>query len=337
MSTPSITVLLPVYNSEGTLEETLSSLWAQTWTDFEVLVVDDGSTDTTPEILEACGDSRLRVLRNPERLKLSGALNRGILEAKGSYIARMDADDRALPHRLAVQKAFLDEHPDLAVCGTATRHFGAVKSKTERYPESADAIRAFTLFNCPFAHPTVMFRRSVFQEADLAYDGSYYPTEDFELWTRVVHRFPCANLSEVTLEYRVHDQSMTGADWENMDAQAQRLIREQFARLGVELDADQARLHREIGMARVHPDHLSAAADHVEMLLDTNRITQVCSESALRHEIQERWFHVCMNTNARARLRWYADPRIWRDRSAPLFRKGLLAASVTRQAARKKE
>lgn len=331
MSTPSITVLLPVYNSERTLEETLSSLWAQTCTDFEVLVVDDGSTDATPEILEACGDSRLRVLRNPERLKLSGALNRGILEAKGDYIARMDADDRALPHRLAVQKAFLDEHPDLAVCGTATRHFGAVKSKTERYPDSAEAIRAFTLFNCPFAHPTVMFRRSVFQEADLAYDGSYYPTEDFELWTRVVHRFPCANLSEVTLEYRVHDQSMTGADWENMDAQAQRLIREQFARLGVELDADQARLHREIGMARVEGRRIEEARDHLVMLLQRNEEQEFCPRDAFRREVRERWFHVCINTQGSGREGWYADTGIWGAERAPLFRRLLLRASEWRR------
>jgi len=333
MSNPRVSFLLPVYNSGTTLKQTLDSLLTQTFTDFELLVVDDGSTDDTSEILDSCSDPRLRVLTNPQRLRLAGALNRGIQQALAPLIARMDADDLSRPGRLSRQLGFMDEHPEIVMCGTWTRPFGDKNKKQERYPLAADDIKAFTLFNCPFSHPSVMFRKEVFLKENLVYDGSFYPTEDYELWTRVVHRFPCANLPEVLLDYRVHAQSMTGADWENMDVQACRLLHNQFSLLGVTLSEEDSRLHRDIGMARVQANDADRAAGHLESLLTKNLKDSFCPEPAFTREVQERWFHVCMNMKGDSsnRLKLYMDKRIWPNGKPPLSRRALLKASMLRE------
>ncbi|MCH8526401.1 MAG: glycosyltransferase [Kiritimatiellae bacterium] len=330
---PAVTLLLPVYNSAATLQETLDSLWAQTFTDFELLAIDDGSTDATPDILAAQNDPRLRVLRNPQRLKLAGALNRGIAEARAPLLARIDADDLARPERLAAQVTFMHQHPGLALCGTWTRHFGDRVKARETYPETHDALRAFALFNCPFAHPTVLFRTDLFRENNLHYDGGYYPTEDYELWTRLVHRFPCANLPRVLLDYRVHAHSMTGSDWSNMDEQARRIMQNQFAALGVPCTDTQSRLNRDIGMARVPPDQLPAARDWLEFLHNHNQTHPYCPPDALLAQLRERWFHVCMNATrgGPAVHKHFLHTTLWTPTKPPLSQRLLLRASILKR------
>ncbi len=330
---PAVTLLLPVFNSAATLGDTLASLLAQTFTDFELLVIDDGSTDDTPAILTSIRDPRLRVLRNPTRLRLAGALNRGIDEAAAPLIARMDADDLARPSRLERQVAFMRDTPHIALSGTWTRHFGDRSKARETYPTSHDALRAFALFNCPFAHPTVIFRTELFRQHNLRYDPTFYPTEDFELWTRVVHRFPCANLPHVLLDYRVHAKSMTGSDWDNMDAQARRLMAAQLHTLGVPFTSEQVRLLRDIGMARVQAHELPAARDTLAALLDHNQNSPFCPESALLAETRERWYHTCMNLRGSRpdRPRLYASPRFWQHQRPPLLRRTLLHLSSWRR------
>ena len=116
-----VTVLMPVYNGERYLREAIDSILDQSFRDFEFLILDDGSTDGTADIIRSYRDERIRFLANPERLRLSGALNRGMAEARGSFIARMDADDIARPHRLARQLAFLRRNPEVGICGTCSR------------------------------------------------------------------------------------------------------------------------------------------------------------------------------------------------------------------------
>jgi len=333
MSTPRVSILLPVLNAEATIQGTLHSLFNQEYRDFEVLVIDDGSRDNTPAILEAEEDPRLRVLRNPERLKLSGALNRGLEEARGEFIARMDADDLARPTRLLLQVSFMDRHPEIMLCGSATQHFGDRISKTERYPAKPEAIRAFSLFNCPFAHPTVLFRRKAFLEAGLRYDGSFYPSEDYELWARMVHQFPCANLQDVLLDYRVHGQSMTGSDWSNMDEQSCRLMGEQFQRLGIELTETRLKLNRDIGMARVPGHRLQEALEHLQDLLRRNEEREFCPSQALLAQIRERWFHVCMNASGASapKTKLFLDKALWGTERPPLWQQGLMLLSELRQ------
>jgi glycosyltransferase involved in cell wall biosynthesis len=297
MNAPAVTVLMPARNAGATLREALESVCAQTFRDFELLVIDDASEDRTPEILAAWRDPRLRVLRNDERRKLAGALNRGLDEAQGELVARMDADDRMRPDRLARQVSFLARHPDIACCGGWARTFGDGARKTLEYPADPEAIRAFALFYTPFAHPTVMFRRERFAREGLRYDGSFYPTEDYELWSRTVFRFPCANLPRVLLDYRVHARSMTGGEWSDMDAQTVRVQAGILARLGIEPSDEESRLHRAASLGQLPA--VAASFARVEgwlsRLEEANRERCLVESDALLDVLNDVWFRTAMS------------------------------------------
>lgn len=296
---PLVTVLLPVYNGETYLHDAVASILNQCFKDFELLIVDDGSTDGSSKIIEGFNDSRIRVLKNAQRLKLSGALNRGIQEGKGKYIARMDADDISLSERLQCQVDFLEKNFEIGLCGTWVEKFGQGTSAINKYPSSNDQISAYALFDCPFAHPTVMFRRDLFLQHELSYDETYYPTEDYELWARAIDYFPVTNLPEVLLRYRVHENSMTGSDWQEMDGQAARVAGMQLAKLGFEVTVEELRFHRNIGRGnsfRVeNMTELKWCEEWLLQLKGRNAEVRKYNEDIFMEVIALIWFRLCMH------------------------------------------
>jgi glycosyltransferase involved in cell wall biosynthesis len=298
---PEVTVLLPVFNGEHYLRETMQSILEQTYRDFEFLIVDDGSTDGSPGIIRGFADPRIRVLLNPKRLKLSGALNRGIEEATGRYIARMDADDIALPDRLRIQVDYLEAHPGVGLCGTAIEIFGKSRPRKDIFPLATEDIRSYALFDCPFCHPSVMLRKELLEKHDLRYDGSYYPTEDYELWSRAIELFPTANLEDVLLRYRIHEKSMTGADWDEMDRQAARVIEPLLQRLQIDFSEEDLQLHRNIGRGRSCRLKSLAEVERAEhwliRLIDLNRMQGQYDDQSLARVIGLVWYRLCMNSS----------------------------------------
>lgn len=296
MRAPKVTVLMSILNAEEFLSETLTSIWRQTFADFELLAVDDGSTDRTPEILAACRDPRLRVLRNATRQKLSGALNRGLDEARGELVARMDADDLMRHDRLARQVEHMQANPEIGCCGGWVRTFGDGPTKTMRFPSSPGELKAFTLFYSPFAHPTVMFRREWFEREELRYDRSYYPTEDYELWSRTVQSFPCDNLPRVLVDYRVHGKSMTGGEWSDMDEQTVRVQQRVLEQLGIEPTAEESRIHRASSMGQLPaaPDSFEQTEIWLSKLEAANRERRIFDPDVLADLLNYVWFRMSM-------------------------------------------
>jgi hypothetical protein len=201
---PLVSVCMPVKDAAATLREALDSILGQTLEDFEVVVVDDGSRDESPSILSEyrARDARVRVLQ-VEEAGVGAALRIACAEAGGRYIARMDADDVALPQRLEQQVAFLDAHSDTAVVGGAYILIGAdgTRGRTVRPPSSDSAIRrALERYN-PIAHSTVTMRRDAYERV-----GGYRlaRAEDYDLWTRIAEHFRLANLREPVLLRREH-------------------------------------------------------------------------------------------------------------------------------------
>lgn len=201
---PQITVLLPVYNGEQYIAEAVTSILEQTYTDFELLVMDDGSTDGTPQVLApfAARDARVRLYRRENR-GLIATLNEGLAMASTELVARMDADDHAMPERLALQKAFMDAHPQVAVCGTGMEMYESGRVVTPRYSAPFDVL---CLFGSPLAHPTVMFRRSVVLGLG-GYAADMPAGEDYDLWCRIAAAgYSMDNLPQTLLRYREHPQ-----------------------------------------------------------------------------------------------------------------------------------
>jgi glycosyltransferase involved in cell wall biosynthesis len=215
-SAPIVSVILPVFDAEAFLPEAVGSILAQTFSDFELIAIDDGSTDRSAEILaeQAVSDARIRVVSRGNR-GLAHTLNEGLSAARADYVAIMNADDVSLPDRLSRQVAFLNSNPRVGAVGGQARLMladGKVGPAT-RLPLTPAAIRGFLKKTSPFAHPAVMMRR---QDA-LAVGGyrpQIEPAEDLDLWLRLAERRDIANLPEVVLHYRLHAGQATASAFE---------------------------------------------------------------------------------------------------------------------------
>ncbi len=207
--TPVLSVIVRVYNAERHLREAVDSALSQEGVNFEVVVVDDGSTDASPRILAEYADPRLRVVRQENAGKIPAAI-RGLNEARGRYVAILDADDRALPGRFAAQVSFLNLNPDVVLVGSALGIIdqNGARVGLRRYPLDDRALRrAATIYN-PFAHSAITYRRAAALEA-----GGYTTrnvVEDYDLNLRLMGLGRAANLPEVYAEYRINTDAVNG-------------------------------------------------------------------------------------------------------------------------------
>jgi glycosyltransferase involved in cell wall biosynthesis len=204
---PKISVLLPVYNCELYIIEAIDSILNQTFTDFELLIIDDASTDNTVSIIKSYTDSRIILTQKPINLGYTDSLNYGLKIAKGEYIARMDGDDISMPNRFEKQIAFLDKNQDVVLCGANYTIIGS--DKCTQLPNKNDEIQIQFIRNNCIAHPVVMFRNSVFKENAIFYDVTKEPAEDFDLWVRLLNYGKLHNLPDTLLMYRVHQNQVS--------------------------------------------------------------------------------------------------------------------------------
>ena len=225
---PLVSVLIPCYNCEEYVEEAVMSIIKQTYSNLEILVIDDGSTDNTKTILQrlAQKDSRIRYIKNEENLKLIKTLNKGLDLCNGKYIARMDADDISLLTRIEKQVNFLEKHPEIGIVGTYTKNFG-VNNRTWKMKTRDKFIRAHLFFNTCFAHPSVMIRTSVLRDNHLYYDANYLHAEDYKLWCDIAQYTKLANIPEILLYYRINQNQISNKYSKEQKETAQR-IREEY-------------------------------------------------------------------------------------------------------------
>lgn len=217
---PRVSVLMPTYNSACYLPEAIQSILAQTYIDFELVIVDDCSTDETPQILSyfAQNDDRICTVRNSENLGRGGARNRA-LEARQccEYIAIMDSDDISLPDRLEKQVSFLEAHPDTVAVGTQVLNIdeqGNPTSEQTCLPHTHGSLAWTMTYSVPFCNPSVMMRTDAVRVLGGYQESS--PVEDAEFWTRLVHTGRFANLDEILLHYRMPSQRLIRrmAEWD---------------------------------------------------------------------------------------------------------------------------
>lgn len=208
-SKPKVSVLLPVYNSEKYIAETLWSLFDQTFSDFEVLVLNEyGSNKEGLEVVKIFDDDRIRIIQNKEKLGLADSLNLGMREAKGEYLARIDGDDLARSDRFALQVEFLDKNREYGLVGSLQHHFGINTDYIHDVPKEHKDILAGLIYDCLVCHSTIMMRKKAFIDNRLFYDKTKQ-AEDYELWTRACKIFKFYNIPEVLGEYRVGEDNIT--------------------------------------------------------------------------------------------------------------------------------
>ena len=215
--TPAISLIMSVYNGEDYLAETMDSILAQTFPDWELIVINDCSTDTTADILAkyAALDARVKVHPNEVNLRLPSSLNKAMSLAAGKYIARMDADDICLPDRLEKQYAFMEEHPDVALssCRFMTLKNGVISSGGCGGKCDADSLKALLLVTNPILHPGIIAKADIIR--GLGYDKNFTCTEDMELWTRFLLAGHKVEIQpEYLMIYRLHDKQITSTTLE---------------------------------------------------------------------------------------------------------------------------
>lgn len=208
-SYPRVSVVMAAYNNQDYLNIAIDSILAQTFHDFEFIIIDDASTDQTPDILNryAYQDERIRLFRNQEHQGIAGTRNRGNSLARGEFIAVMDHDDLSLPERFAIQVDYLDRHPEIAAVGSnyiEIDSYGDPRGFQSMYAQQPGVIRWRLFFAIQFLHPTMLMRRSILIEDRLEYDPQYIVCPDYDLLFRIANKHAISNLPDVLYQYRRH-------------------------------------------------------------------------------------------------------------------------------------
>ncbi len=208
---PKISVIMPAYNAERFISKTIQSILNQSFNDFEFIIIDDGSIDDTEKIIKSFDDQRIRYIKNPKNIGLASSLNIGVKEAKGLYIARIDADDISTNDRLEKQSSFLDQNPFIGIVGSSILEIDSEDKPIRilRKPKSHILIKWSSLFSTPMYHPTIMARADILKSHH--YDEHLSNSEDYELWSRLLFSTDIhfANFFEPLLNYRIYPESFT--------------------------------------------------------------------------------------------------------------------------------
>jgi len=281
---PKISVILPVYNAEKYIEEAIDSILGQTYSDFELIVLNDGSTDTSLEVIKKyCDDAKVKIVSH-ENQGLIYTLNKGIVLAQGNYIARMDADDIAHPERFEKQLSLFEANPKLGVCSASTENFGAESGVTIRSADN-DMLKATLLFWPPFAHPAAMIKRSVLLEHNVRYREEFKHCEDYDLWSQLAPYCEFSNVTEVMLKYRVHPEQVTNSFSDVVLDAHFRICHRNLSPHGVELEKRDflAFLGKE-----KHPDGFQRLLSIYQQIIKANGIGKYYAHDALMAVISQK-------------------------------------------------
>lgn len=291
--TPRVSLIMPVHNAGPFVAEAMESIYRQTYRDFELIVVDDGCTDSTMDIVHSFNDSRLRTVRNPGNIGLAASLNKALALAGGQYIGRMDADDICYPRRIEKQVDFLDRHATVDVLGTGMQYFGYSRY-LNLFPEDHESCKAQLIFNVCFGHPTVLLRKEVF--AGAGYDSQYLQYgEDYDLWCRLAFRCRFANLQEPLLRYRTYPPSLKDDDEMRRKENSSR-IRTTFLRsLWPDINDGRAQIHNTI--SGMQPVGSGAELKEIDLWLQeivaANSANEALDEAVLERVIARRFYEYC--------------------------------------------
>jgi len=228
---PRVSVAMTVYNCEKFIKQSVESILAQTYSDFEFIIVcESGTNDETLGILNdfAKLDSRIRLIKNSEKLGIAPSLNKALREASGEYIARMDGDDVAMQNRLAAQVEFMDEKPDTAICCSRVIYIdenGKELYYKDNLSDNPEQIKSDLLFFCFIHHSSVMFRKTAVVKHNLYYDETFKTAEDHELWRRASRLVKISAVPEILLKYRWHANSAAHSNADQQRNDSLRIMR----------------------------------------------------------------------------------------------------------------
>ncbi|MDT8407753.1 MAG: glycosyltransferase family A protein [Methylococcales bacterium] len=327
-NTPKVTVFIPVYNRAAYVGEAIASMLRQRFTDFELLLIDDGSSDNSLEVIKRFTDPRIRLLVNERNLGQPLTRNRGSDEARGEYLALLDSDDLAEPERLARQVAFLDSHPDHALVGCWNRFIdaqGKSLHKRKRHPVDSREIRARMLFQCRISHRAVMARTEVMRR--FRYNSDFKVCQDYDLFSRISEQYALGNVPGYLVKGRIHAEQITETQADAGRDKRIKIMARMLDQLGVTYSENDVLRHYYLprkGFPAFKPDreYLEWAEGWLARLLEANQRRSVYPEPEFSRALSLQWSRVCWQTRTPHRF-WRSD---WRTPALTAgWRKLLLA------------
>lgn len=293
---PLVSVLMPVHNAGHYLRDSVECVLRQSVRDFELIIVDDGSTDNGIGIVQSYDDRRIRVVRHEHNRGLAAARNTCLEAARGAYAAWLDADDLCHPSRLHEQLKFLTRHSGVGLCGTWVKTLGGDSVHTWRYPSDSDTLKSRMIFDDPFATSSVMIRRSVLKGNHAMFDHSFPPAEDYDLWERISRVTSLANIPKYLTYYRLHQKQTSNALLDRQAAGVWRIQERQITRLGLNASEEEKGVHLKLGVRWNFTGDaawIDRARHWLEKLSEANQEKRVFPEPAFAAVVADRWYRVC--------------------------------------------
>ena len=278
---PKITVVMPVYNSEKYLDTAIKSILNQTFTNFEFIIVDDASTDSSVEIINSYQDQRIKLIQNNVNQGIPISRNKSLAASSGEYIAILDSDDYAYPSRLAEQLEFMENNPDFGMVGSWVELMdenGDLTGEVWNEEEPDQKIPCRLLFHNYFAHSAVFLRRSALNAVEINgefYRKDYPNAQDYDLWVRISKKFKVWNLPKVLIKYRVHSNCISLKAANLVESLTCKIVTDQINELGIQPTAKELALHRQIGAYEpkeidISKEYMKDVANWLTMLRNAN-------------------------------------------------------------------
>lgn len=292
---------MPVYNAEKFLTHSIQSVLDQSFTNFEFLIFNDGSTDNSAAIINSFNDERIKCFHFSDNRGYVHHLNAGIKIARGKYIARMDADDLSLQDRFKKQVEFLEMHTEFGICGTQIvliNDEGTIIERPFIY-EDDDNLRLRLLVNSCFAHPTVMIRKSIISGNGFEYDFDLMPAEDYALWYRISTKTKLTNLPEILLQYRMHSGQITQLKQKKQHESISK-IRSSILRESLKFDFSDREfvLHNSLlnNSYSLSREYVIDAKKWLLRLVEQNRRLKTYNQNLFENKIKNLWFSLCTHS-----------------------------------------
>jgi glycosyltransferase involved in cell wall biosynthesis len=291
---PKVSVLMPAFNAEKHIALAIDSILAQSFQDYEFIIINDGSTDNTEQIIGSYNDARIRYIKNETNLKLIATLNKGFDLCLGQYIVRMDADDISLPDRIEKQVQFMDKNPEIGLCGTAFESFGFINGPYFYKSEDID-IRIRLLHECHMLHPSIIIRTEVIRQHNL------YMTilhgEDLDFFIRIAEQTKLANLPEILIRYQQLPESMSKANAEITELHCTKIHLGLFKKIHPNFSEDEVRLYRAVAYKdfKSIQNRLSEVFNILKKLLEGNAQRHILDQQAFNNYLKELWIQIILN------------------------------------------
>ena len=295
MTSPNISVIIPMYNSERYIKEAIYSIFDQTYQNFEIIIIDDCSTDSSVEIVKNINDNRITLIRNREKnLGSAYCRNLGIDLSKGNYIALMDSDDVSNKKRLQTQFAFLEENKKYGLCSCWYKNFGNSK-RVHKYPSNSEEIKLFFLFETLFCQGSAFLRKSVFKDGEIKYNTHFRRSQDYEFWNRLKAYTEFYNIPKVLYYRRVHKRQTTHTRNSYYSDKVRKKNMKQIIKdLSIETSRIDPNSNKQLfGFKELEKWDFTQLENWIELLINQNKKTNYYENDVFAKVLLNRFWRIC--------------------------------------------